>query len=306
MFQKINRIFKALAKSVIPKKTYSSWQSRHYQRKEQKRRTFIKKDIFRYHSNTKDPEILEILDYLQEHSITIFPYDFRHKYNPGSVQIYYDSGKDLKYVIHEENRMFFKRAMSDRAIRDLYSGLLIDQDKNSPHRYISKEFQVDRNDFIADVGAAEGNFTLTHIEEAAGAYIFEPDQEWIEPLKATFEPWRHKVNIINSYVSDYDSDESLNMRKFYEDHPEINMFKVDIEGHEERFLNACEPIFNSDNSFKIAICTYHKHQDEARFKDMLRNWGFDIEVSEGYMIYLYDRDLKPPYLRRALLRAVKN
>lgn len=46
---------------------------------------------------------------------------------------------------------------------------------------------------IADIGSAEGNFSLSNIENVKKVYLFESDKEWIEALEATFRPWRDKV-----------------------------------------------------------------------------------------------------------------
>jgi len=55
----------------------------------------------------------------------------------------------------------------------------------------------------------------------------------------------------------------------------------------------------------MAICTYHKQGDEKIFTEFLKDAGFEVSPSAGYMIFIYDKHFEPPYLRRGLLRAEK-
>jgi hypothetical protein len=56
---------------------------------------------------------------------------------------------------------------------------------------------------------------------------------------------------------------------------------------------------------KIALCTYHKHSDEEIFTPLLEKYGFDIKFSHGYMIPLFDKKIKKPWLRRVVVRAAR-
>lgn len=266
----------------------------------------LKKDIIEfYKKDSLDSEIKEVIDYLKLNPVAVFPYDFSNDYLVEDIVVNTDNSNGLKYVIHEEKKMYFKRSMSIKYIKSLYKGLLLDQDKNSPHLYLTNDFNLTENDVIADIGAAEGNFSLSNIEKVSKIYLFESDKEWIEALEATFYPWKDKVTIVNKYVTDYDSDETVNINSFYENHSDITFFKVDIEGEEQKFLNACSELFASENSLKIAICTYHKENDFIDFTKQLTNWGFEAKHSKGFMIFLYDSNLKAPFLRRGLIRATK-
>ena len=57
---------------------------------------------------------------------------------------------------------------------------------------------------------------------------------------------------------------------------------------------------------RIALCTYHKNNDEKDFTALLQNCGFNVTASKGYMIHYYDKQMAAPYLRRGLIRAVRN
>jgi hypothetical protein len=70
-------------------------------------------------------------------------------------------------------------------------------------------------------------------------------------------------------------------------------------------LEGAKEIFESGSPLKIALCTYHKNDDEKEFTDLLEKSGFTVIPSRGYMIHYYDKKMKSPYLRRGLIRAVR-
>jgi len=39
------------------------------------------------------------------------------------------------------------------------------------------------------------------VNKASFIYLFEPDHEWAEALKYTFEKWKDKVQIVPKFVS---------------------------------------------------------------------------------------------------------
>jgi hypothetical protein len=59
---------------------------------------------------------------------------------------------------------------------------------------------------------------------------------------------------------------------------------------------------------KVILCTYHKHNDAEMLNQMLAERGFHTEFSNGYIIFYYEvyDKLKPPYLRKGLIRGIKN
>lgn len=274
--------------------------------KQRKTLNRLKKDIISYHKSSEDPEIKGVIDYLRMSPIAVFPYAFYNIYTNQKIDVFFDNDSGLRYVIHEGKKMFFKKSMSEKGIQNLYKGLLTDQDPNSPHLYLKNDFNLSGSDVIADIGAAEGNFTLSNIEYVKKAYLFESDLEWIEPLQKTFEPWKDKVVIIPKLVTGFSSETTLNFNEFYQKNKEISFLKIDIEGYEQKLIDSCRETFKEANKLKIAICTYHKANDEKDFKKQFSKWGYQIETSEGYMIFIYDKDLAPPYLRRGLLRMSKD
>ncbi len=301
----------SLLKNILKKCLPDRWRSRIVWKMEMKKHhRFLDKlqsDIIQFYDAKSDTtsEENEVIDYLKSNPITVFPYDFQQQYRKEDIVVSLDETTGLRYVLHENKHLYFKRSYSENQIKSLYHGLLLDQDPNSPHLYLTKDFTLNSTDVIADIGAAEGNFSLSNVEKASKIYLFEYDPEWIEALEATFRPWRHKVEICNKFVSNSDSENTVSLDNFTKKNNEISFLKVDIEGEEANFLEGAQSFLKSNRDLKMAICTYHKQQDEKEFTAVLKKNNFEVNPSNRYMIFLHDKNIKAPFLRRGLLRAHK-
>jgi hypothetical protein len=248
----------------------------------------------------------EVLAYLKQHPIAVLPYPFIQKYTSRKETVYRDNDRGMHYVLQDNKRLYFKRAWGEEKVQAYYNGLLMEQDAASPHRYETDNFSVAAGDVVVDAGAAEGNFALSVVERAKKIYLFEADEEWIEALQATFAPWKEKVVVVNRYVSDYDSPTHVSFDTFFGTAP-VDFIKADIEGAEPLLLAGAKALLSRSASMKIVLCTYHRHRDAERLRRTLVESGFRTAFSKGYMIFfyeMYDR-LRPPYLRRGLVRGVK-
>jgi predicted RNA methylase len=269
----------------------------------------LRKKVLNYFSllpeNEVNDEHREVLGYLHNNPVRIFPYTFHDNYSAEKIEVFFDTEKGMRYVLQDGKRLYFKKRWREKRIKRAYSDLLREQDMNSPHRYLTESFTIDKDDILADIGAAEGNFSLAVIEKVKKIYIFEYDREWVEALRATFAPWSEKVEIINKYVSDINDESHIRLDTFYEMKNDLTFLKIDVDGAEAIVLNSCNEIFKSGNSFKVALCTYHKNNDENDFTSLFSGHGFNVTPSSGYMIHYYDKKMKAPYLRRGLIRAVR-
>jgi hypothetical protein len=245
----------------------------------------------------------EIVDYLRENQVSIFPYPFQDNYKPELVSVFSDFSTGMKYVIQDGKKLYFKKRWNEKRIRKSYSELSKEQDLKSPHKYITTGFQPGADDVVADIGAAEGNFSLSVIDRVKKIYLFEYDREWIEALNVTFTDWKEKVEIIPRYVGDFDDEKHIRMDTFFRTHNDITFMKIDVDGYERKVMEGCRALLESKIPLKIAICTYHKSDDENEFTKLLQDHGFSISASGGYMINYYDKKLKAPWVRRGLLRA---
>jgi hypothetical protein len=197
----------------------------------------------------------------------------------------------------------------------MFDGLSCEQDILSPHRYVTagnhmigtidrtddyreSEFIVNNGDVVADIGSADGNFSLSIIDVASHIYVFEPDNAWLEPLKHTFEKYKNKITIINKYVSDIDSEDSITLDTFFKD-KKIDFVKADIEGFEYKMLLGAKNLLVNRRTTKWACCTYHKTNDAEQLQEYLRDLGYSTYFTRGLMAF----GNEPPYLRKGIIRA---
>ena len=274
------------------------------------RRKNTRTKILKYFASLPDhavnSEQREVLKYLESNPLVIFPHRFQDQYSAEGIEVFPDNDNGMHYVLLDGKRLYFKKRWTVRRIRKGFSDLLCEQDIRSPHRYLEGSFDVGNDDVIADIGAAEGNFSLSVIERVKKIYLFEYNRGWIKALESTFAPWKDKVEIINKRVSDFDDENNVCLDTFIREHNNISFIKIDVDGAEQKVLNCASEILGSGSPLKIALCTYHRNNDEETFSRILSSYGFTVTTSKGYMVYYYDKNMKAPYLRRGLLRAVRN
>ncbi|MDR1291712.1 MAG: FkbM family methyltransferase [Planctomycetaceae bacterium] len=281
--------------------TASKTQDRNKQRKK-------KKEIINYFKNldkeNQDWEILEVINYLQNNSFSVFPYDFTKKHIADHLDVFTDQECNMNYILHENKRMYFPQGWEEDEIQNYYNRLLIEQDIDSPHRYESDTFRVNNGDIPADIGAAEGIFALSNIEKAVKVYLFECDNGWIKALEKTFEPWKEKTTIVNKFVSDHTKGNYITLDD-YLNGKEINFIKADIEGDETNLLRGAKETLSKAKKLQMVLCAYHREKDAEELQKELIAQNFKTEFSKRYMIFIYDPELREPYLRKGIIRASK-
>ncbi|MHA6247682.1 FkbM family methyltransferase [Pontibacter sp. CAU 1760] len=268
----------------------------------------LRKDILQHYATLPEAEkpadVKAVLRFIQQYGVITFPYPFAFDQNPDQVHVYRDAKLGLPYVLLDGKRLYYKRTWSEKEIQESFNFLTIEQHPNSPHRYLTSGFKVNKDDVVVDIGAAEGNFSLGIVEQAAKVYIFEADQEWMEALEATFAPWREKVEIIHQYVSDTDTASTIQLDTFLQGKGKADFLKIDVEGAESQILRGARQSLLQTNGMKVAICTYHRQKDAVELGQALKEHAFNITYSDGYMLFLEDEQ-SPPYLRKGLIRATK-
>ncbi len=258
-------------------------------------------------SRVLNTEEQEVLDFLKVNPLHIFPYGFPEKYKPSDIKIEKDEHKNLLYTYWEGKKLYYKNGHQIKKAQVYFNSLLLEQDPDSPHRYLTSEFEVKQGDVIVDVGAAEGNFSLSVIEKASEVYLFEVEKDWIKALEATFEPWKEKVKIVQKYVSDIDNEHCIKLDTFFDENQQVNFIKADVEGAEAQVLNGANQLIKNQKDVRIAVCTYHRQTDAQQLHELLKSKGFQNRFSDKYMIFHYGSSnvVEPPYLRKAVLRATK-
>lgn len=222
-------------------------------------------------------------------------------------EVFYDSSADLYYTFFEGKRMYLKRTYNffrekdgKRYVGDLWG----EQDRNSPHLYEGENIKVGQGDILIDAGVCEGNFSLHHIDKVEKTYLVECDKEWMEALHYTFLPYRDRVVFCDKFLSNSDSDKTICMDTLVSG--KVNFIKMDIEGEEINALEGAKRVLCENDFLKCAICSYHRHGDEQGIKNILRKYGFETEVSKGYMLFLGDEYVwNNPEFRRGIVRGIK-
>jgi hypothetical protein len=269
----------------------------------------LRKKIFNHFSGLPadlvNDEHREVLGYLENNPVSLFPYPFDSGYHPENIDVFLDKSNGMRYVIQDGKKLYFKKGWRSAKIRRAYAALAKEQDPVCPHCYVSNDFAVGSDDVIADIGASEGNFSLSQIEKVKKIYLIDYDKEWIKALEATFAPWKDKVEIIAKYVSDTDNDKCICLDSLLTMKKDISFLKIDVEGFEQKVLAGAEKFLSGNLPLKIALCTYHNHDDEEMLISLLKNRDFEVKYSHGYMIPLFDKKIKAPWLRRVLIRATR-
>jgi hypothetical protein len=267
----------------------------------------LKKKVIRYlQTKSLDDEENMVLRWLEKNIFSsilnrnyiVFPYAFTQKYNKNQVKVLFNDLLKRRYVIIDNKKMYFKKNMSEGSIKKYVNQILLEQDSMSPHKYSIDKTSV-KNKVVADLGAAEGIFALSIIEDVKKIYLFECDNDWIEALNLTFEPWKERVVIVNKFVSNINSENKITVDEYFKD-KNIDLIKADIEGSEVAMLEGGRKTFKYKVS-EVLLCAYHKATDEQDIKRLLREYGYDYRMSNGYMIFIYDDKLNAPYLRRGMV-----
>lgn len=268
---------------------------------------FRKLQLITRYKNCEDVEIKEILNFLEDRDLRVFNYPFVDLYEKQNYKIEYDSDKGLFYTYYFNKKMYFSRAFKEKEkVKGYYQSICIEQDMDSPHRYLTDTFAVPENAIVVDAGVGEGNFALSIIDYVKRIYLFEPDDGWIEALKYTFEPYKDKVVIINKSVSNYIAGKTTTIDKEIEEE-QIDFLKMDVEGEEVYALEGTRRLISNSKHMKCVICTYHQEFAYEIIRQFLISQQFNIETSKGYMWFFLDsyNGMRAPILRRGLIRAEK-
>lgn len=241
--------------------------------------------------------------YIKENGLVIFPYPFEKNYKNINVKVDLDHG--FPTVDYFGKRMFFQKRHSVEHVKYYFKSILQEQDLNSPHRYCTDSFKVEKDDILIDLGVAEGNFSLIHAEIAKKIFLIESNPWWVEALTNSFYPFVDKLVIINKEVSDLSSDSKIALDDIGELKNNNLFIKIDVDGCEFLAIRGMKILLEETENIKVAICTYHKPNDAVEFETFFRELGFTTEFSPGYMLFFHDKDLNKPYFRKGVLRAWK-
>ena len=265
----------------------------------------VERDIFR-NKELKENYQKEIKYMKKQLHLSTFPYKFTEHYRNIHVQVYEDNDNNCSYVLHDGKRLYFPENWNHKEIEAYYLVLLMEQDQQSPHRYFTKTFYPCKRDVFVDVGCAEAISSLEIVDKVKEVVLFECNDIWDKPLRLTFEPYKHKVKLYKKMIADISEGDISTLDNILSNIEAESFFvKMDIEGYEKKAIKGTRNILEG-RDVKLAVCTYHNHNDEKEIIDLLDsyNLSFKYECSDGYMLNLYS-ELKYPYFRKGVLRVQK-
>jgi Dimethyladenosine transferase (rRNA methylation) len=254
-----------------------------------KHKYLLEKDIY------TTPEELDALDYIEEHGIDTYTGELSREYNSSDIEVFYDTHNCMKYVYWNSKRMYMPRNMCIQQIQDYTSFLYSEQDIHSPHSY--NQVNIPDGAVVADIGAAEGNFTLDIIDRVRKVYLYECDTKWLEALNETFKNYKDKVVIINTFIN-----KNNPLDKHILEIPDV--IKLDAEGTETEIITSSEIIRKYKPT--IAAAAYHNGEDADRLKKSLSQYYNKTYFTDGFLMFLYSFKTSSPLLRRGLIIAEKN
>lgn len=136
--------------------------------------------------------------------------------------------------------------------------------------------------------------------------MFEPDGEWVEALKHTFEPYKEKIVIINKCLSSYIKGDTTTLDEIL-DGSKVDFIKMDIEGEEYYAMQGALKSIAATENLRVVVCTYHQEFAYDAIKKLLEDMLFKTETSAGYIWCPASfNPMRPPFLRKCLIRAEKN
>jgi len=262
--------------------------------------------IIHMYQNSEDTEIKNILNWLNTHDISVRNCSENTK--RFIYKVYFDENRgEYPYVIFDGKRMYYPKDFAfeiEGGEKFLTNIVECDQYIGSPHLYIQGAHKINKGDVIVDAGTAEGNFTLSHIDTISKAYLIESDKRWLEALRMTFEPYKDKVVLVPKMLSDEETDSSITLDALIQNN-RIDFIKMDIEGAETSALLGGINVLK-DNNVKLSICSYHRKRDAEYIRFILESLGYIVNHTEGYMFFLFDKNIdKTLDFRRGVLYASK-
>lgn len=267
---------------------------------------FHKEILLKRYEKSHDNEIRSIIEFIKLNGLDVFNYNFKNKYLDLDIEVFFDDDSRMFFVYHKGKRMYFaKRYNTHEKVKAYYRYLLLEQDAESPHRYLTSQFNINDRDIVIDVGAAEGNFALEIIEKVSKIYLIETDEEWIESLNATFKDYKDKIVIIKKYITSINAGKYATLDNLVSE--PVNFIKMDIEGNERDALDGAEELFRRSENLKCAICVYHQEFDEILVKDIMEKYGMAYFTTPGYMWFPFGtrQNYTPTRLCRGIIRGMK-
>ena len=257
--------------------------------------TLLRQIVMAKYQYNDDEEIRSVLDFWKQGGATTVYNHFIQLPQQICHLVSWDETCSLPYIEFQtatgtKRRMYYPRGHEFEHISDrpVVRNLMMEQLPGSPHIYQREVHSVRPSDVIADVGVCEGNFALSYVDIASKIYLFECDPNWIEPLEHTFAPDGNKVVFIKKAASQVTGNKTVCLDDVIEE--PLDFLKMDVEGVEASVLMGAENLLCHSHT-RVSVCSYHRHGDEVRIRRILESYGYQTDVSSGYMLFLWEPDV---------------
>jgi hypothetical protein len=281
------------------------------------RREALKKDILAYYDSLPPEERAQEQDeavaFLRSNQFCLVPDAWCNSYLTMPVKVYRDRAKKMNYAVLNDKKVYFRRYTDKGIVQRAVRELSYEQDNRSPHRYVTDENRilgtlavqgtgsghfVRPGDIVADVGAADGIFSLSIADTASHMYLFECDPDWIPALEETFRDYNSKVTIVQRFVSDAESDNSITLDSYFKGKESISFLKADIEGAEPEMLRGARELLKTGRIQRASVCVYHDMSHPSSLKQLFEESGYNVRFTDGLMLHR-----SKPYMLKGVLRA---
>jgi len=260
------------------------------------------KNMFlKYYKNSTNDVIIEATKFFRTSGVTMMPFKFTLKYQE-QVKVNKDHSSGYPYVIIGGRNVFFPK-MSNKKIASAVRNALMEQDKESPHKYIQKINDLQGNTAIL-IGSSDGIFALEIIDSFERIFLFECDPDWIAPVTLTLSPYKNKCVIVNKFVSNINTSNHITLDTFFKNYNfPISFMQHDVEGNSLSILEGAKNMLTYNN-INLSIACYHTEDEAHKINTFLTEIGYKCSFSEKFM-FLWMQKLKEPYLREGVLYANK-
>src|SRR5690606_21097635 len=124
----------------------------------------LKSRVINYYAQIPDESIpgdqKDVLEYLRNNDISIFPYAFPDEYKAADIEVLRDARNGLHYMLWEGKKLYYKDGRRVSKAQQYFNSLLLEQDSRSPHRYLAGKFDVREGGIVGGWGTSEGNYYL--------------------------------------------------------------------------------------------------------------------------------------------------
>ena len=255
---------------------------------------------------TGNSELLKISEFLKKNTKEMIPYKFSKTFRNMPVEIEKDNVNNLSYVYFNNYKVYYPETYTKEDITFAFRTALLEQYIESPHRYNhSVESELKGKGAIL-IGASDCIFALSIINNFNRLLLIEADPAWLKPMNITLKDYQDKIEIINKFVSDTKSQDTINLDLYFAGmNSDFDFIQMDVEGNELKVLKGAELFLKNSKKLKLSVCCYHTYSQETEVREYLESLDFRCSLSKGFINPLTAKPLKSPYLRKGVVYAEK-